>query len=94
METIFKLIENIIRFEGDNNYTYIHFKDGSKLYLAKTLKEYELILEPVGFVRIHKSHIVNREFVKSLKKGQVELLNGEYLPVSRRREVVLRQSMK
>ncbi|WP_332913750.1 hypothetical protein [Algoriphagus boritolerans] len=41
--------EEIIRCQADVNYTHIFLKDGRKLTVAKTLKEYESILAVHGF---------------------------------------------
>ena len=42
-------------------------------------------LEPVGFIRIHKSYTVNYRFIQSITKTDVILDNKEALPVSRQR---------
>ncbi|MBK7855502.1 MAG: LytTR family transcriptional regulator [Bacteroidetes bacterium] len=55
----------IIRLEGDRNYTNFYFTNNRKLLSSKTLKEYEEILSDKGFIRCHKSHLVNRRFVKN-----------------------------
>lgn len=78
---------NIIRLEGDGNYTHFYLADQRKLVSAKTLKEYVELLAEHGFVRIHKSHLVNQRFVQSyLNEGAVVLANGLSLPVSRQRK--------
>ena len=78
---------NIIRCEADNNYTRFFFVDRRPLLVSKTLKEYEELLEDHGFLRIHKSHLVNREHISQLNRnGMVMLKNGDEIPVSRRRK--------
>jgi two-component system LytT family response regulator len=54
--------------------------------VSKTIKEFEELLADHGFIRVHKSHLVNMHFVKALKDGNIVLLNGDTTPVSRRRQ--------
>lgn len=78
-------IETIIYFEGDKNYTWIH-TEFDKFLVAKTLKEYEEILNPKYFFRSHQSHVVNKSYVKKVinnKPDQIELKNGVILNLSR-----------
>ncbi|WP_160144162.1 LytR/AlgR family response regulator transcription factor [Chryseolinea soli] len=83
---------DILRCEGDNNYTHFYFLNKHPIIVSKTLKEYEEILNEHGFVRIHKSHLVNIRHVAHLdKEGMLWIKDGMSLPVSRRRkEEVLR----
>jgi len=83
----FYLPSEIIRCEGESNYTRF-FLDGSKpLMVSHTLKDYESILTDYGFVRVHKSHLVNMKYVSRMDRdGFLWLQNGESVPVSRRRK--------
>lgn len=79
-------ISTIIRLEGSRNYTHFFFADGSKSLVSKILKGYEQLLSPHDFMRVHQSHIVNLNFVRRYVKGasgQVEMVDGSILPVSR-----------
>ena len=78
-------VEQIIRCEGKRNYTRILFKDDTEKIVSRTLLEFEHLLAPLGFVRIHRSHLVNLyNVVRYLKTdgGMVELKTGELLKVS------------
>lgn len=76
----------ILRCEGENNYTQFYFLNQKPLLVSRTLKEYEEILSDHGFIRIHKSHLVNiREVTKLDKEGLLWLSEGTSLAVSRRR---------
>lgn len=80
--------DDIIYLEADSNYTVFHLKTGEKVVISKPLKEFEDTLNHFNFMRIHKSVIVNFNFVQgySNKNGlQVILSNNEVLPVSRRK---------
>jgi two-component system, LytTR family, response regulator len=61
-------IEEIIRLQGNGNFTDIFLKDGSKKMACRFLKHYDEILD-YPFLRVHKSHIINIECVKSYHKN-------------------------
>ena len=81
-------IDEIVRLEGCGNYTNFFLKDGTKMLVSRTLKEYETLLDGLAFVRVHKSCIVNLEFVRKFfikKEGELELTDGQQVKISRRR---------
>lgn len=81
-------IDDIIHIAADSNYSIFHLQNKDKITVSKVLKEYEEILPDNQFVRIHKSSIVNLNYVKEYnsKNGlEVILKNGEKIAVSRRR---------
>lgn len=83
----------IVRLEGENNYTRFYFASQKPMLVSKTLKEYEEILAEHDFIRAHKSHLVNKKFVKHLdKEGLLWLTDGSHIVVSRRKkEEVLKE---
>ena len=77
----------IVRCEGDDNYSHFYFISEKPIVVARTLKEYDEILQDHGFIRIHRSHLVNIKHISQVDKaGNICLKNGEILPVSRRRK--------
>jgi two-component system, LytTR family, response regulator len=92
---IFVEKHHIIRLEADSNYTWLYFKHLPKLLVARTLKDFEELLEGAGFFRIHHGHLVNMSFIRRYIKGRggaVEMLDGTLLDVaSRRKEAFLVQ---
>lgn len=77
----------IIRLEGEGNYTQFYLIQNRKYLSAKTMKEYEEILVKHHFIRIHKSHLVNKSFIDTYKnEGAVLLKDKTSLPVSRQRK--------
>jgi len=88
-------ISEIIRLEGDRNYTNFHLS-GNRTYLSsKTLKEYEEILGEKGFVRAHKSHLVNTAFVKDVdSNGFIVLMDNTLVEVSRRRLTEVKKALE
>ncbi len=82
----------VVWCEADVNYTNLHLKDERRFVSARTLKDYEDMLTPLGFLRTHRSYLVNRAHVDHLdRSGFVVLSNGKRVEVaSRRREDVAR----
>lgn len=83
---------DVVWCEADVNYTNLHLADERRFVSARTLKDYEDMLTPLGFLRTHRSYLVNRAHVDHLdKSGFVVLRNGRKVEVaSRRREEVAR----
>jgi two-component system LytT family response regulator len=90
-ETGFELVKTnaILYCEADSNYCKIICLDGKKIVLSKTLKFIEELLPTSTFQRIHKSYLVNLNYVTRFNKTNellVELSNGQTLPVSIRKK--------
>ncbi|MCB0643222.1 MAG: response regulator transcription factor [Phaeodactylibacter sp.] len=86
--------DEIIVCCSDSNYTMIHFGDGRKKLIARTLKEFDLMLSAYNFFRPHNSYLVNltkvKEYVRS-DGGYLILRNDMKIPVSKsKREEFLR----
>ena len=78
-------------FEASNNYSIIHMVNRDEFVVSKTLKEFNEILDDNGFLRIHKSYLVNKDHISAynrLEGMSIELKNGVVLPVSRRRQSI------
>ena len=76
--------EEIIRLEASSNYTRIFFTNKTKILSAKVLKEFALMLEPFGFLRIHRTHLVNRQHIYCVTKGKVIMKDASEAEISRR----------
>ncbi len=77
-------ISDIVYCEADDNYTKIYLDKGQKL-VSKTLKYFEESLHVYGFVRTHKSYLVNVNRIIRYRKGKggsVVLSSGKELAVS------------
>lgn len=70
---------------SQGNYTELHLADGRRFISARTLKEYEEMLGPWGFLRIHRHSLVNCSAVSHLQDDFVVLKCGSQLEVSRRK---------
>jgi two-component system LytT family response regulator len=90
-------VEDIVRCESSSNYTQFFLSDKTSVLASKTMKEYETLLRPAGFERVHKSHLVNLEMIAkyvSADGGYLLLIEGSTVPVSNRKKEVLVQHLK
>lgn len=83
----FEVLEtaSILYCKADDNYTEIYLNTERKKLVSKTLKYFEEALSESGFVRVHKSYLVNISDVVKYKKGKggsVVLSNGKEIMVS------------
>jgi two-component system LytT family response regulator len=82
-------VKEIIRCEADVNYTTFFLITKNKMVIAKTLKEFEELLNEYDFIRVHNSHLINLHHVKSYTKGEggiVIMTDGSSVDVSRRKK--------
>jgi len=78
---------DVVWCEADVNYTNLHLNDDRRFVSARTLKDYEDMLTPLGFLRTHRSYLVNRAHIDHLdKSGFVVLRNGRRVEVASRRK--------
>jgi two-component system, LytTR family, response regulator len=83
---------NIIRCEASSNYTKVFFTNQQPLLIAKTLSACATAISDSNFVRIHQSHLVNRNFVQNIAvDGSVFLKDGTVCNISRRKKREVRQ---
>ncbi len=90
-------ISDIIRCESEDNYTKFYIKNNKPILISKTLKEYEELLTEHGFERIHQSHLINLNYLKSyIKKdgGYVVMADNSHLPISQRKKERLQELIK
>jgi len=80
---------DIIYLEANSNYTNFHLANNKKITVSKTLKDFEELLPPAIFIRIHHSYIININCIEKYIKGeggQVIMKNGVSLDVARRKK--------
>ena len=85
----------IVLLVANVNYTVIYLQCGKVIMSSKNLKKYEAMLCGIGFVRIHKSTIVNPVFLDNQTPttlNEIKMLNGKVVRVSRRRRQNLAQN--
>ncbi len=90
-------IEDIIRLEGDGNYTTFFINNKAPVFTSKGLKEYENLLEQPLFFKSHQSHMVNLAFLDRYdrKEGdQLFLSDGSKIPLATRRKDLLLERLE
>lgn len=81
-------MEEIVRLRGNGNFTDLYLSNGQKKMVCRFLKHFTEIL-PFPFIRVHKSNIININFVKSYHKG-----TGGYVTMIDESEVEISPSYK
>lgn len=78
-------IKDIIHCKANDNFTDFHFLDKQKKMICRTLKFYEELLGESGFLRVHKSHLINLDHIVKYtrgKGGQLTMVDGSMIDVS------------
>jgi len=76
---------DITYLEGEGNYTFIHTLSSKKYLVSKNLKTVQGILN-AGFLRVHKSYMINPEHVASRpEEDLIELSCGKRISIARKR---------
>ncbi len=79
------LWSEIMLLEAAINYTVFSLSTGKKVVAASTLKRFEEDFPKNHFIRISRSVILNKAFIKRIVKNQVVLKNERIITISRRR---------
>ena len=80
-------LRDIIKIEGDRNYSTFYLSTNKTKISSKTLGHFEEILTDKGFFRCHRSFIVNYHHIDKVQKDFFSMKNGENIPISRRRKI-------
>jgi|JI9StandDraft_2_1071091.scaffolds.fasta_scaffold00076_26 two-component system LytT family response regulator len=78
-------ISSILYCEAADNFTKFYFESGTPLLICRTLKYFEDILKDHRFVRIHRSYLINPDYVIRYAKGKggsVTMKNNQELEIS------------
>ncbi len=83
----FEIIElkEILHCSAEDNFTRFFLQSGKELLICRTLKHFEKIFDNAGFMRIHRSHLINLKYVIRYTKGKggyVTMENGDNIEVS------------
>ena len=89
-------IDQIIRLNSSNNYTLFYIEGQKKILVSRTLKDFETMLSPMGFLRVHQSHLININYIKAFVKtdgGYLVMTDGSKIPVASRKRAVVFDTM-
>ena len=88
-------IKDIIHCEGVDGYTKVYLNDKTSLLSSNSIGHFNKMLSKNNFYLIHKSHLINLDFLKKyLNEGYVILSNNTKIPVSRNRKADFVNSLK
>ncbi len=90
-------IDNIIRLEANDTYTFFFLNDGHKLLASKPLSNFERLLEGLNFQRIHSKNLINLKYIKRYVKGKggyVIMSDGTEVEVSVRKKAEFLNALK
>ena len=91
----FLMPHEIVRCEAAGNYTTFYISRDKQHVTSKTLGEYEELLSPYRFIRVHKSHLVNRDFISFIDhNGFIVLSDATKVEISRRRKAEVIAALK
>lgn len=85
------LIKNVILLKGDINYTTFHLLHGKEKVVARSIKFFEKFLETHGFLRVHRSFMINPNYIEMYnpEKEMLVMSNGQEANISRRKKHTL-----
>ncbi len=82
-------IKNIIHIESKSNYSKIYLTENKTITVTKILKDFEEMLIPYNFYRVHNSHLINLNYIHKYIRsqgGHVMLQDGTLIDISRRKK--------
>ncbi len=83
---IVKQVNHIIRVQASSNYSRIYCTDERyPITVAKVLAWFQLVLPPQDFIRTHRTHLINKQFIERKIGNQMLMRNGEIISISKRK---------
>jgi DNA-binding LytR/AlgR family response regulator len=85
-------VDDVILLKGEINYTILYLESGKQKLVAHPIKFFEPFLETHGFLRVHRSYMINPNHVKEYHQDNEFLMmtNGQKADISRRKKSVLK----
>lgn len=92
-ENIDVSVENILYLESNHRIVIMHLINHPRKFFRfyASITQLESSLSPIGFLRVHKSYLVNMEYIELLQYGKVRLKGAVELPVSKSNYTELKQ---
>ncbi|MEQ1676079.1 MAG: LytTR family DNA-binding domain-containing protein [Chitinophagaceae bacterium] len=95
--TYFIRVADVLYCEAAGSYTKFYFSNKAPILVSKNLKEYEEMLERLGFLRTHHSYLANPDKIVLYDKsdgGTLILEGGHSVPVSQRKKDFVMQVLE
>jgi len=90
-------IDQIIRVSASGNYSEIYLLENQRILTSRPIRDYDDMLRPLGFFRVHRSHLINLEYIAEYKDGRSGSLtmdDGFELSIARDRKVAFLKLFK
>ena len=90
-------VKDLVCCEASGIYTTFFIDNNKQIVVSKNLKEYEEILEPYDFLRVHNSFLINANKIEKFEKndgGFLIMEGGQRVPVSQRKKDVVINFLK
>ncbi len=87
------MISEIMYYETEKRKISVHLKNGITLLLNKKIAEMQDLINKDSFIMIHRSCVVNADYVKNILNGIIVLDNDEKLIISRPRYKAVKQQL-
>ncbi len=86
---------SIIRIEASSSYSKMFLTGGRTMVVTIVLKSLEGLLLDKGFVRVHRSHLVNSASIQTYNSSNMRIVlrNNEQIAISRRRSMGIRKRL-
>ena len=94
LESAIKRVMNTVNIEGvdsrkvcyieaEHIYNILHLENDTEMSVRCSSADLEKMLEGVGFIRVHRTYIINMAYVEHIRDKSV-VINGKEIPVSSR----------
>lgn len=87
------MISEIMYYETEKRKISVHLKNGNNLLVNKKITEMQNLINKDSFIMIHRSCVVNADYVKNIINGIIVLDNDEKLIISRPRYKAVKQQL-
>lgn len=90
-------LQQLVYLSAQVNYTMFHLESGERVITSLPLSKYAPFLEAKGFIRIHKTYLLNLLYLDQCTIMHFERLmlpTGEVITIARRRRKTLKQMLK
>ena len=86
---------SIIRIEASSSYSKLFLTAGRTMVVTIVLKSLEEKLSDKGFLRVHRSHLVNTASIQTYNSTEMKVVlrNNEQIAISRRRSTDIRKRL-
>ncbi len=75
-------IDDILYLESDNVYIHVHTMNNNKLLVRSTLQNYIDIMGTKHFFRVHRSYVVNTNYIDTINSESV-FIKAKEIPIGR-----------